>query len=89
MGSQSTRFLRMPGRACQSGGFTLMELLVSFSLIGLLAVFIHLGYRIGISAREKAEGALERIQTTEGRSGCRQSSNQLDGFLFRTAGARK
>ena len=40
-------------------GFTLMELLVSFSLIGLVAVFIHLGYSVGLSAREKAEASLE------------------------------
>lgn len=42
-----------------------MELLVSFTLIGLLAVFIHLGYGIGISAREKAEAALQEFQTNE------------------------
>ncbi len=42
-----------------------MELLVSFTLIGLLAVFIHLGYGIGLSAREKAEVALQEFQTNE------------------------
>ena len=46
-------------------GFTLMELLVSFSLIGLVAVFIHLGYSIGLSAREKAEASLEAYQAAQ------------------------
>ena len=48
-----------------SPGFTLMELLVSFSLIGLVAVFIHLGYSIGLSAREKAEASLEAYQAAQ------------------------
>ena len=42
-----------------------MELLVSFSLIGLVAVFIHLGYSIGLSAREKAEASLEAYQAAQ------------------------
>ena len=42
-----------------------MELLVSFSLIGLVAVFIHLGYSIGLSAREKAEASLEACQSAQ------------------------
>ena len=46
-------------------GFTLMELLVSFSLIGLVAVFIHLGYSVGLSAREKAEASLEAYQANQ------------------------
>ena len=45
-------------------GFTLMELLVSFSLIGLVAVFIHLGYSVGLGAREKAEASLEAWQAS-------------------------
>ena len=58
-----------PGR-CPKGtapppGFTLMELLVSFSLIGLVAVFIHLGYSVGLSAREKAEASLEAYQAAQ------------------------
>ena len=46
-------------------GFTLMELLVSFSLIGLVAVFIHLGYSVGLSAREKAEASLEDYHSAQ------------------------
>ena len=42
-----------------------MELLVSFSLIGLVAVFIHLGYSIGIGARQKAEASLEAYQAAQ------------------------
>ncbi len=42
-----------------------MELLVSFSLIGMVAVFIHLGYSVGIGAREKAEAALEDYQAAQ------------------------
>ena len=42
-----------------------MELLVSFSLIGLVAVFIHLGYSVGLGAREKAEASLEAYQAAQ------------------------
>jgi len=49
-------------RPVASHGFTLMEMLVSFTLIGLVAVFIHLGYSVGLGAREKAEAALEAWQ---------------------------
>lgn len=42
-----------------------MELLVSFTLIGLVAVFIHLGYSVGLSAREKAEASLENYQAAQ------------------------
>ena len=38
---------------------------MSFSLIGLVAVFIHLGYSIGLSAREKAEASLEAYQAAQ------------------------
>ena len=65
MGPESPRALRMSMRARPCAGFTLMELLVSFTLIGLLVVFIHLGYSIGIGAREKAEVALQEFQTNE------------------------
>lgn len=52
-------------RPAASPGFTLMELLVSFTLIGLVAVFIHLGYSVGLSAREKAEASLEDYQAAQ------------------------
>ena len=38
---------------------------MSFSLIGLVAVFIHLGYRVGLGAREKAEASLEAWQSAQ------------------------
>ena len=54
--------VRKPTFRPAAPGFTLMELLVSFSLIGLVAVFIHLGYSVGLGAREKAEESLEAYQ---------------------------
>ena len=65
MDSKSARVLSMIRLVRQSPGFTLMELLISVTLMGLLVVFIHLGFRIGINSREKAEAALQHIQTTE------------------------
>ena len=70
-------------------GFTLMELLVSFSLIGLVAVFIHLGYSIGLSAREKAEASLEAYQAAQGLPGRPQSPDRLHGALRLQARARR
>ena len=52
-------------RPAASPGFTLMELLVSFTLIGLVAVFIHIGYSVGLSAREKAEASLEDYHSAQ------------------------
>ena len=53
---------RIPAAGPAAPGFTLMELLVSFTLIGLVAVFIHLGYSVGLGSREKAEASLEAWQ---------------------------
>ena len=46
-------------------GFTLMELLVSFLIIGVVSVVVHLGFRIGINSRESAENSLQQVRTTE------------------------
>ena len=46
-------------------GFTLMELLVSFLIIGVVSVVIHLGFQIGINSRESAENSLQQVRTTE------------------------
>ena len=57
--------VRKPAARLAAPGFTLMELLVSFALIGLVAVFIHLGYSVGLGAREKAEASLEAYQAAQ------------------------
>lgn len=44
-------------------GFTLMELLVSMTLIGILALAIHYGFRIGISAWNKGENGLQTLRS--------------------------
>jgi prepilin-type N-terminal cleavage/methylation domain-containing protein len=44
-------------------GFTLMELLVSITLMGLVAVAIHSGFRLCLSSWEKGEKALQRQRT--------------------------
>jgi len=46
-------------------GFTLMELLVSMSLMGLLAVAIHVGFRIGTNAWAKGDSRLETIRARQ------------------------
>src|SRR5437867_5933344 len=48
-----------------AAGFTLMELLVSMTLIGLLAVAIHFGFRIGTNAWTKGDDGLQRVRTTQ------------------------
>jgi prepilin-type N-terminal cleavage/methylation domain-containing protein len=47
------------------GGFTLIELLVSITIMGLLALAIHFGFRIGVSAWAKGEDSLERSRTVQ------------------------
>ena len=43
-----------------------MELLVSMTLIGILSIAIHFGFRIGINAWEKGENGLQSIRSTHG-----------------------
>src|SRR5687767_12891152 len=45
------------------GGFTLMELLVSITLMGLIAVAIHSGFRLTLNSWERSEKALQRQRT--------------------------
>ena len=42
-----------------SPGFTLLELLISMTLMGLLTFAIHYGFRLGLSAYEKGEQHLQ------------------------------
>src|SRR5215471_15147546 len=46
-------------------GFTLLELLVSMTLMGLLAVAIHMGFRIGTNAWAKADSRLETLRASQ------------------------
>ena len=48
-----------------SGGFTLMELLVSMTLMGFVAVAILFGFRIGTNAWAKGGANLERLRTAQ------------------------
>ena len=48
-----------------NNGFTLMELLVSITLMSLVAVAIHSGFRLSLSSWEKSERALQRQRTLQ------------------------
>lgn len=43
----------------RKAGFTLLELLISMTLMGLLTFAIHYGFRLGLSAYEKGEAHLQ------------------------------
>lgn len=53
------------GEIRPSSGFTLMELLVSMTIIGFLMLAILFGFRIGTNAWAKGETGMERIRTTQ------------------------
>ena len=46
-------------RSCSSG-FTLMEVLISITLMSILTVTVHYGYRVGLDSWSRAEKTLER-----------------------------
>jgi prepilin-type N-terminal cleavage/methylation domain-containing protein len=46
-------------------GFTLMELLVSMTIMGFLALAIHFGFRVGINAWAKGGDSLERVRRVQ------------------------
>ena len=46
-------------------GFTLLELLASITLMGLLAVAMHVGFRIGTNAWAKGDSRLETIRARQ------------------------
>jgi prepilin-type N-terminal cleavage/methylation domain-containing protein len=54
-------FSHLQGRS----GFTLLELVISMTLVGLLSIAIHLGFRIGLNAWAKGNGTLERARTVQ------------------------
>ncbi|MEW5975194.1 MAG: type II secretion system protein [Acidobacteriota bacterium] len=53
--------LRRPYQA----GFTLLELLVSITLMGIVAVAIQTGFRLGVRSWEKGEAALQRFRAAQ------------------------
>src|SRR5437867_7876306 len=55
------------GRTYRQAGrsFTLMELLVSITLMSLVAVAIHSGFHLSLSSWEKSEKALQRQRTLQ------------------------
>src|SRR5438034_2390864 len=57
--------LRIPLLTRSTAGFTLMELLVSMTLIGLLSVAIHFGFRIGVNAWAKGDDGLQHVRTIQ------------------------
>jgi prepilin-type N-terminal cleavage/methylation domain-containing protein len=48
-----------------NSGFTLLELLVSMTIVGFLMLAILFGFRIGTNAWAKGETGMERIRTTQ------------------------
>jgi prepilin-type N-terminal cleavage/methylation domain-containing protein len=46
----------------QAEGFTLLELLVSMTIMGFLALAIHFGFRVGMNAWAKGGDSLERVR---------------------------
>ena len=54
---------RLAGVMRQSSGFTLLELLVSITIVSLLVTTVLFGWRIALSAWEKANSRLEEERT--------------------------
>jgi prepilin-type N-terminal cleavage/methylation domain-containing protein len=48
-----------------NSGFTLLELVISMTLVGLLAIAIHFGFRIGLNAWAKGNESLEHAKTLQ------------------------
>jgi len=49
----------------KKAGFSLIELLVSITLTGLLTLALHFGFRVGTNAWAKGDGELQRYQSTQ------------------------
>src|SRR3974377_128262 len=46
-------------------GFSLIELLISITLTGLLTLALHFGFRVGTNAWAKGDGELQRYRSTQ------------------------
>ena len=53
------------GARHKKGGFSLIELLVSMTLMGLLTLALHFGFRVGTNAWAKGDGELQRYRATQ------------------------
>ncbi|GBE03816.1 general secretion pathway protein J [bacterium BMS3Abin09] len=53
----------------QESGFTLIELIVSITILGMIAVIIAQGFHLGFKAWEKGEAEIETVQTIRVLSG--------------------
>jgi prepilin-type N-terminal cleavage/methylation domain-containing protein len=60
-----TKSVAPGGEVSLNSGFTLMELLVSMTIVGFLMLAILFGFRIGTNAWAKGETGMERIRTTQ------------------------
>lgn len=60
---------REEASARPESGFTLLELMISITILSLIAVIIGNGFRLGINAWERGEGEVEAVQTMRVLSG--------------------
>ena len=51
--------MRMPDKSC---GFTLLELIISLTIIAIIVMVIQNGFHISVRAWEKGESAVDRLQ---------------------------
>lgn len=66
----------MSGRAGRQGGFTLVEVLIALTLMGLLVVVLFSGFRVGLRSWQAVERHTARVE----------ESRQLSGLLYRQLG---